>query len=192
MAPILQELDREWAELAPSPRARRALIRWLNTNPDLAGTRDLAEVAIRRDPAKSEPVLRALASLAPQDDIAARTLLQAMVPGIVRLATRAGNDDEAAIDELVSLAWERIRTYPSGRKGSVAANIRSMCASGTGAIGALRCPNHSNWRRLRRRRSVDRGSGARPAARRGTGSGSRGRSDVAPGAGHDPAHKVVR
>jgi len=114
MAPILQELDREWAELATSPRARRALIRWPNTNPDLAGNHDLAEVlASRRDPAKSEPVLRALASLAPHDDIAARTLLQAMVPGIVRLATRAGNDDEAAIDELVSLAWERIRTYPT-------------------------------------------------------------------------------
>lgn len=124
MAPILQALDREWSELATSPRARRALIRWANVNRDLAGHRDLAQVLVtRRDPARSEPVLRALASLAPDDDIAARTLLQAVVPGIVTLATRIGYDDEAAIDELVSLAWERIRTYPCERNGSVAANI---------------------------------------------------------------------
>ena len=32
MAPILQELDREWSELATSPRARRALIRWANSH----------------------------------------------------------------------------------------------------------------------------------------------------------------
>jgi hypothetical protein len=124
MAPILQELDREWSELATSPKARRALMRWANTHRHLGGHRDLDEVlASRRDPAKTRPVLEALAALAPADEIAARTLLQAMVPGLVRLATVAGNDDPAAIDEMVSLAWERIRTYPSERHGSVPANI---------------------------------------------------------------------
>ena len=124
MAPILQELDREWAELATSSRARRALMRWVNTNPDLAGNDDLGEVlACRRDPVRSQPVLRALALLAPDDEIAARTLLQMMLPGLITLAARAGNDDEAAIDEIISLAWERIRTYPCQRTSSVAANI---------------------------------------------------------------------
>ena len=124
MTPILQRLDQEWSELATSPRARRALIRWANTNRHLAGNRDLEDVlASRRDPARSAPVLKALAVLAPHDDIAARTLLQAMIPGVVRLSTVAGNDDPAAIDELISLAWERIRTYPPERGGSVAANI---------------------------------------------------------------------
>jgi hypothetical protein len=35
----------------------------------------------------------------------------------------AGYDDPAVIEEMVSLAWERIRTYPAGRRGSVAANV---------------------------------------------------------------------
>lgn len=124
MATILQDLDREWAQLAASPRARRALTRWVEGHPALAGHHDLVDVlASRRDPARSEHVLRALALLAPEDDLAARTLLQAVVPGIVTLAGRVGNDDISAIDEMVSLAWERIRTYPPQRTGSVAANI---------------------------------------------------------------------
>lgn len=124
MAQILRQLDREWSELATSPRARRALIRWANTHRDLAGNHDLDDVLTsRRDPARSSTVLKALATLAPDDDIAARTLLQAMVPGLARLSAVAGNDDPAAIDEMISLAWERIRTYPAERMGSVAANI---------------------------------------------------------------------
>jgi hypothetical protein len=80
MAPILQALDREWSEVATSPRSRRALIRWTNINNELAGNRELAEVLVnRRDPAKAEPVLKALAALAPDDDLAAGTLLQAVV-----------------------------------------------------------------------------------------------------------------
>ena len=125
MAPILQELDREWDELVNSPRARRALMRWVNTTPDLAGNDTLTEVcARRRDPARCRPVMKALADLASGDEVAARTLLKMMMPGLVCLAVHVGNDDEAAIDEVISLAWERICTYPSHRGGSVAANIQ--------------------------------------------------------------------
>lgn len=124
MTPILQELDREWSQLAASPQAHRALIRWVEAHPDLAGHRDLVDVlASRRDPARSERMLKALAWLAPEDDIAARTLLQAVIPGLVTMAGRVGNDDNSAVDEMISLAWERIRTYPPQRTGSVAANI---------------------------------------------------------------------
>jgi hypothetical protein len=49
--------------------------------------------------------------------------LQAVLPGLVRLAGTAAWDDPLAIDEMVSLAWERIRTYPQQRAGSVAANV---------------------------------------------------------------------
>jgi hypothetical protein len=61
--------------------------------------------------------------MAPNDDLAARCLLQALIPGLVCLAARSGNDDPAALDEMVSLAWERIRTYPTTRHGSVAGNV---------------------------------------------------------------------
>ena len=91
MAQILQQLDREWSELATSPRARRALIRWANSNPDLAGNRDLNDVlAARRDPERSGPVLKALAVLAPDDEVATRTLLQAMLPDAASIRVDPG------------------------------------------------------------------------------------------------------
>jgi DNA-directed RNA polymerase specialized sigma24 family protein len=68
-------------------------------------------------------VLSALAARAPSDLLAGRTLLQALVPGLLRLAGSTGYDDPAAMTEMMSLAWERIRTYPSSRPGSVAGNV---------------------------------------------------------------------
>jgi hypothetical protein len=92
--------------------------------PALGGVADLdALLESRRDDKAAPAVLRALAVLAPGDDLAARTLLQALLPGLVRLAGLVGYDDRAAIEEMVSLAWERIRTYPARRRGSVAANV---------------------------------------------------------------------
>ncbi len=68
MAPILQELDREWAELATSPRARRALMRWVNTSPDLAGNDNLGggvrSAGVTRF--DRQPVLKALADARPR------------------------------------------------------------------------------------------------------------------------------
>ena len=125
MGSVLEVLDREWDELAASPKTRRALIRWANSNPDLAGFGDLDQVlASRRDPKRAEPTQRALARLAADgDELAARALLKAVTPGLVAMAARWGNDDEVAIEEIVALAWERIRTYPCHRSGRVSANI---------------------------------------------------------------------
>ena len=121
----LSLLDNEWRALATAPAARSALIRWGRRDPRIAGLRDLHELLElrRRDPAAGAAILRTLASLAPTDNLAGRTLLQALVPGLGRLARAAGRDDPGAVDELVSLAWERIRTYPDDRPGSVAANV---------------------------------------------------------------------
>jgi DNA-directed RNA polymerase specialized sigma24 family protein len=118
-------LDHEWRTLAATPAARSALIRWGRRNLRIAGLRDLEELLeLRRsDPAASAAILRTLATLAPGDALASRTLLQALIPGLRRLAQTAGRKDHGAIDELVSLAWERIRTYPDDRPGSVAANV---------------------------------------------------------------------
>jgi len=125
---VLIALDTEWGRLATGPLARRRLIRWSCSQPALVGLRDFsALLERRRDPAAANEVLAALAALAPDDELAARVLLQAMIPGLVRLAQTAGWDDPSAIDELVSLAWERIRTYPTTRHGSVAANVLWDC-----------------------------------------------------------------
>lgn len=123
MGRTLDELDREWRRLARDPQARRTLIRWVNTHAELGGIAALDDLlAARLDPDRAEPVLKVLAKLAPADHLAARVLLQAMLPGLIRLGITAGYDDPRALDELVALAWERIRTFPPGRD-SVAPNI---------------------------------------------------------------------
>jgi hypothetical protein len=61
--------------------------------------------------------------MAPTDELAARTLLQMLLPGLVRLKATVGRTDPDATHEFVTLAWERIRTYPTSRQGSVAANV---------------------------------------------------------------------
>ena len=123
MEPMLQVLDRQWPPLAASPEARRAVTRWADTNPVLAGMADLGDVlGCRHDPEIGAEVQRVLACLAPHDELAGRTLLQILLPGVVRLVATVGRDDPDAPGDLVALAWERIRTYPPSRSGSVAAN----------------------------------------------------------------------
>jgi DNA-directed RNA polymerase specialized sigma24 family protein len=121
----LASLDADWGRIAHGPDAHAALRRWGLSHPALSGLENLEEVLARRqDPHVAPGVLSALAALAPSDPLAARTLLQALVPGLLRLAGGStGCDDPAAMQEMVSLAWGRIRTYPSSRSGSVAGNV---------------------------------------------------------------------
>ena len=124
MSPFLYDLDRDWERVASSPASQRRFIRWVATHPELDGLTTLGELLdARRDPERAPALLSVLAALAPTDELAARTLLQAVVPGIVCFAARAAKDDPQAVEEMVSLAWERIRTYPASRCGAVAGNI---------------------------------------------------------------------
>ena len=120
----LSDLDADWRHVCASSRARRALAAWPAREPALAGVDSLdAVLAMRRNPASAPAVLAALARMAHEDDIAARTLLQALLPGLIRLANTVGYGDASLDGELAGLAWERIRTYPCERAGSVAANV---------------------------------------------------------------------
>lgn len=124
MEPILQVLDRQWPGVATAPEARRAVMRWANEHRVLVGMRDLEDVLrSRHDGALAGEVQRVLAHLAPTDELATRALLQILLPGLVRLVGTVGHPDPDAADEIVALAWERIRTYPTSRHGSVAANV---------------------------------------------------------------------
>ena len=125
----LAELDREWALIESAPASVRALARWRAVEPALAGCVTLGDILVRRTDYEAAPaVLAALARRAGYDELAARTLLHALVPGMINLATGPLAGDLAALDELISLAWERIRTYPTRRPGSVAANVlRDVC-----------------------------------------------------------------
>ena len=125
MRSVLDALDAEWRELAHSPRVRRRLRQWGRLHPALAGYPDLHEMLEARQagPGAAQAILLGLARLAPHDELAARALLQALIPGIVRLAMTKDRDDPMAREELVAIAWVRIRTYPTTRFGSVAANV---------------------------------------------------------------------
>lgn len=123
MAEILRSLNREWSAIADSPSARRALMRWSSTFPVLTPAQDLDGVIVLGfDPDDGPEVRRALAAMAPTDHLAARALLQGLLGGLCNLAHRVGRDDDA-VDDIVRLAWERIRTYPASRPGSVSANV---------------------------------------------------------------------
>jgi len=123
MASILQSLNQEWSALADTPAARRAVMRWSATHPVFAPVEHLDDVLeLGHCPQQGPEVRRALAALAPTDALAARTLLQALLGGLTNLAGRIGRDGDA-VDEMVSLAWERIRTYPAHRPGSVSGNV---------------------------------------------------------------------
>jgi hypothetical protein len=98
MSHTLMSLDAEWRRPVRTSRARRALERWSIAHPGLRGLADLDGLfERRRDEGAAPAVLRALAVLAPGDDLAARTLLQALLPGLVRLAGTLKEDAEARL-----------------------------------------------------------------------------------------------
>ena len=124
MHPTLNALEREWQQIVPSAEAGEALRRWAMAEPVFAGADDLEAVRrMRLHPEHGPIVLTALARLAAVDSLAARTLLQALLPGLVNQAARVKGLDRNVIEDMVSLAWLRIRTYPTTRHGSVAGNV---------------------------------------------------------------------
>lgn len=125
MSEFMELLDREWAQVASGPAARRRVRQWAHEQAALAGLGSPQAVLEERErcPLRAPAILTALARLAPSDELAARTLLQALLPGLVRMAGHLDKADLSVDGELVSLTWERIRTYPACRKGSVAANV---------------------------------------------------------------------
>jgi hypothetical protein len=119
-------LDRDWSRLLRSSAAANALDRW-SSDPALAGVGSLQDLLDRRaaaGPVEADAVLRALVTRARHDQVAVRTLLQAVIPGLHRLARTVGRGSDDAAAELVGLAWDRIATFPVERRpGNVAANI---------------------------------------------------------------------
>ena len=129
---LFQLLDAEWTHLARSRHGRRRLAEWSITSPELAGLGDLGALVVhaneRGDVCESDRVLAALARRAAVDDLAARTLLQAVMPGMRCLARRYQHVATTTMEDPASLviafAYERIRTYPFDRRPDrIAANV---------------------------------------------------------------------
>lgn len=127
--PVAQ-LDREWQQLS-SGRLRSKLREWAEAEPALAPFADPATlIRFLRRPgpwAARDALLRALLYRARLEPLAARVVLEALLPGLKRVAERVILDSRDR-DELWSLllacAWEQIRTYPLERRPSrIAANL---------------------------------------------------------------------
>jgi hypothetical protein len=116
-------LDREWERLRRRPSAVARAQSWHVTDigfDDLDGLLRLAgyEVASTR---RCDDVLRQLLHVGRHDELAARIVLQRILPGLLavvrRRATAAGGP-HGLLEELVGAAWITIRSYDLDRQPS--------------------------------------------------------------------------
>ncbi|MEX0664724.1 MAG: hypothetical protein WD598_08135 [Acidimicrobiia bacterium] len=126
---LFAALESEWQTLRRVPAIGPDGSPW--PDPALTKFRTLGELidALRRDKhdhTGNDRILVALARRAPVDDLAARTLLQAVLPGLFNVGKRLGRghiDDELEA-EVLAEAVVRIRTYPIERRPArIAANV---------------------------------------------------------------------
>jgi hypothetical protein len=128
MLNVFDLLDREWQQLKVDRGAARRLSDVCRLAGDARTLADL-EVHVRASsPVDADAILLALVTrvIDRGDDLAARVLLQLLLPGTRNLARRwwaLGDHDERAA-AAVSAVYDRIRTYPLARRpGRVAANV---------------------------------------------------------------------
>ncbi|HEV7760207.1 MAG TPA: hypothetical protein VGO78_14500 [Acidimicrobiales bacterium] len=124
---VFDLLEQEWVRLRGDRGAARRLAEVLQR---AGGARSLAEVEAyvrRAAPEDADAVLLALVRRAVTgDDLAARVLLQLLLPGTRNLARRwwALGDHEERAAAAVTAVYHRIRGYPVERRpGRVAANV---------------------------------------------------------------------
>lgn len=128
---LFTRLDAEWRELGASPPAVTALGMWAGTDGAFREFSNLCELVegMRHsaDRERNDELLACLAGRAQSDPYAARALFQAVFPGLIRIAADfrpATHSDEEIASVVIATAYERIRTYPIGRRPrSIAANV---------------------------------------------------------------------
>lgn len=132
-------LDTEWQHLVAAPTTADTLARWSTIEADLAEYSDLeamrTAVHDRADPERSDRILAALVRLAATsghgEPLAARVVLQLLIPGAIRLGRRLSAllGDHATSEAVVFAELAiLIRTYPWQRRPRrVAANLLLDC-----------------------------------------------------------------
>ncbi len=119
--PLLVELDREWARLRRRPQALRRVRSWSHDPalaPIVSVIRDLDELVRATSPiaggvGSGDDILRSLITLATDDELAGRIVLQRILPGLISRSRRwdghaRGGD---ACDVSIGAAWLAIRTF---------------------------------------------------------------------------------
>lgn len=122
-------LEREWTLLERSHDASTALRKWGSEDQALSGFDCLSDLMAPVGSARhraSDEALAALVRRAATEDLAARVVLQLILPGLKALARRyrwMGDSEEVAA-AAVAAAYERIRTFPIERRPArIAANL---------------------------------------------------------------------
>jgi hypothetical protein len=116
---IVDALNAEWDVLASNSMEMAAA--WAAKYEVLAPCRSLGDVllAIRNEPDAALGAL--LTEVSRDDELAGRTVLQAMLGKLVRMAQA---DEYSGIDDYVAVMWCQIRTYPlAARPRKIAANL---------------------------------------------------------------------
>jgi hypothetical protein len=128
---VARHLNDEWRRLAATPAFHAHLAGW---PPELAGYEDGERLlaATGRDgglpTAEADRLLARLVALAGHDQIAARLVLQRVIPGLINAAVwgtsgRPGQRQQL-FDDLVASAWLVIRGFPIERRpAKIAVNI---------------------------------------------------------------------
>ncbi|GAA1293024.1 hypothetical protein GCM10009647_003400 [Streptomyces sanglieri] len=137
---VFESLDAEWALVCAGAGRAEMVLGWLREGGVLFGderARGLAELLAElecRDRAQgrvhSDRWMRVLLERAVGEgagaQLAARVVVQAMLPGAVRMTQRllrAGRDFDETGQVVVACLYQVVRRYPLGRKGGVAANL---------------------------------------------------------------------
>jgi hypothetical protein len=115
---LLTRLQREWNEMSCRRSSIRRATSWQLTVQPVASLDDLLALTGFGDDADapgSDVIMGRLVALARHDDLAARIVLQRMLPGLSSCARRHARNFDGridALDELMSEAWTVIRTFP--------------------------------------------------------------------------------
>lgn len=124
-------LDAEWARMNYSPRVLRTVNSWgIGTTPFTSLDELLRAAGFRGAKCDSiaDQVLAQLVRRAATDQLAARIVLQRVVPPMMAIAHRRGRVRATGFDDAIGMvlshAWEVIRTYPITRRPTkIAVNI---------------------------------------------------------------------
>jgi hypothetical protein len=127
---LIERLEAEWPALASGPLLARLSI-WSEQEPALASFATPQQLlrqlrALRGHHRAEDKVLAALLRQAQTDPLAARVVLQALLPGLKGLARRIlleASERDELWSALLAHCWERIRSYPLERRPTrIAAN----------------------------------------------------------------------
>ena len=116
---LFRALEADWLVVGFGDRAAGRLARWAADDPTLEGFGSPAQLVARChsriDPGWSNRALQALLRVGAADPLAARTVLQALIPALAGLARRAktaaalcNSEGEHWDQEVVAIAWEQI------------------------------------------------------------------------------------